>query len=265
MTDRRKLKRASGAALLLLLVTAAAAFWYFRQRSYEEVRPKRGDITEAVYGLGKVISNRRFEVKIGLLTTVTGIFVREGDAVERGRELMTLESGAVFRAPFAGTVTLVSVKTGETALPQTPLLRLEDLRDLYIEISLEQEGALRVRRGQPAKISFESLRGHVLSGKVTALFARDDEFLVHIQAEALPEGVLPGMTADVSIEIGKIANALLIPLRAVHNGQVIVQTGGQRKKRRIEIGHVDGLWAEVKNDALDMDDTLLLKKTRKGD
>ena len=242
---------------LILLIGIISAIFYYDSKKYETSHPKRGDIVEAVYGLGKVKSNNRFEVIVGVISTVTGRFVNEGDLVKKGDPLIQFES-AMFRAPFKGTVTYISLYQGETALPHTPILRLEDLSSRYIELSLEQQSMQRVRLGQPVKVSFESIRGKTLSGTVTAIFPREDEFLTRISVDGLDESILPGMTADVTIEIGSIKDALLVPLAALKNGYLTVRKNGQWKKIKVEVGHVDGLYAEIKNGSLSPEDKIRL-------
>ena len=227
------------------------------------MRPQRGNITEAVYGLGKVKARQRFEVKLGVISTVKKVFVREGDFVRQGSKLIEFDSNALFRAPFDGTVTLISSFDGETATPQTTVLRLENLKDRYIEISLEQQGALRIQREMPAKVAFESLRGQVLLGKVVALFPKEDAFLAHVEVKNLDPSVLPGMTADVSIEIGTIQNAMLVPLKAISNGSVLVERQGKREKIKVQVGHVDGMSAEILGDSLKPEDEVLFQKVAK--
>ncbi|NJL25372.1 MAG: secretion protein HlyD [Calothrix sp. SM1_5_4] len=225
------------------------------------MRPHRGEITEAVYGLGRVKSIHRFEVKLGVMSTVRRVYVREGDFVKKGTRLIDFDSPAVFHAPFDGTVTYIANYDGETSVPNAVIFRMENLRDRFIELSLEQEGALRVKRDQPAKVSFETLRGRVLTGKVRALFSREDEFLAHIDVANLEESVLPGMTADVAVEIGKIPDALLIPLTAIRDGVVLVKRGGRSEKVKVEVGIVDGMWAEVKGDTLKTTDEIYVPRS----
>ncbi len=242
-----------GAGALVVMLTRGA---------HESVHPRRGAITEAIYGLGKVKTTHRFDVKIGFISTVRQLYVREGDQVKAGDRLIEFDSGVLFKAPFAGTVTLTTSQKGETSLPQVPIVRLEDLQDRYIEVSIEQQGALRVKPDQKVKISFESIRGQTLEGKVLTLFPREDEFLAHIEVANLPENVLPGMTADVSIEVGQIPDALLIPLSAVRGGYITVKKNGKKQKLHVDIGHVDGLWAEVRGSELTVEDEVLVLKSK---
>lgn len=246
-------------ALLAFAGIAGGSISYYRSKQYEIIHPTRGEITEAVYGLGKVKSNNRFEVIVGVISTVTHRFVEEGQFVLKGAPLIQFESSALFRAPFDGTITFAPLYQGETALPHVPTLRIEDLSNRYIELSLEQQAILRVRPGLPAKVSFESIRGKVLNGKVTAIFPREDEFLTHISVTGLDESVLPGMTADVTIEIGKIPDAILVPLKAVKNSMVIVNKNGRWQKIKVEVGHIDGLFAEIKGGTLSPQDDIRVK------
>jgi multidrug efflux pump subunit AcrA (membrane-fusion protein) len=251
----------AGIVALIVLTVSVLMIWNLRRnRSVEYIHPHRGEITEAVYGLGKVKSIHRFEVKLGVLSTVKKLYVREGQFVERGDKLIEFDSNALFRAPMSGTVTLINNYDGETALPQMPIVRLENLKERFIELSLEQEGALRIKPGQQARVSFESLRGKILEGRVTALFSREDEFLADIDVTGLDDGVLPGMTADVTIEIGTIQNALLIPAKAIQAGTVLVRRNGKRQKIKVEVDHVDGVMAEIKPGSLTEADEVAIRK-----
>ncbi len=252
--------------LVLLAATSIAALSVYRQKSsYDIAYPKTGEITEAVYGLGTVKSNRRYEVIIGVLSTVQKLYVQEGASVSKDQPLIRFEEGSLFRAPFAGTITYVKVREGETALPHAPTIKLEDLSDRYIELSFEQQAALRIKKGQPAKVSFESLRGKVLSGQISALFSRESEFIGLVSVNGLDSSVLPGMTADVTVEIGRIPDATLIPLKAIQNGMVTVRKKGERwRKVKVEIGHIDGLYAEVLHQALSPEDEVRVPRAPQG-
>lgn len=230
---------------------------YLQNKNFTRIKPRAGTITEAIYGLGKVRSNHRFEVKLGILSTIKKIYVREGDLITKNQRLVDLDSGVTISSPIAGTVTLVSADDGETVLPQIPLIRVEDLHDRYLELSLEQDGILRIRKGQTALVSFEALRGEVLSGTVSALFPKEDEFIAHVEINNLKENILPGMTADVSVEVGQV-NGLLIPIKAVKNGFVSVQRNKRIEKIKIEIGLSDNLSVEVKGDSIKPDDQILV-------
>lgn len=249
--------------LLIILVAAilgALIYFSFRYRNPETVQPTWGEIVESIYALGKVKSSRQYEVKVAILSTVQKVFVREGENVKQGDPLIKFSDTAVFKAPFDGVVTALPINEGEPTTPNAPLLRLEDLNHKYIEVSLEQQAALRATKGQKAEVSFESVRGEKLQGEVTALFSKNDEFLGHIEVKGLKANVLPGMTADVAIIVGKNQNALLIPAKAIHNGSVIVLRDGKRKKVQLTIGNIDGQMAEVIEGDIKESDLILIER-----
>lgn len=68
------------------------------------------------------------------------------------------------------------------------------------------------------------------------------------------------MTADVTIEIGSIKDAILVPLNAVKNGMLTVRRNGKWQKIKVDVGHIDGLFAEIKNGNLSQQDEIRLTK-----
>lgn len=247
--------------LLLIIVIAGAVYGsrLFSRNQFLKVSPSKGEIIEAVYGLGRVKSNARFDVKIGVLSTVQKIYAHEGDEVKKNQKLIGLEPDIVFLAPFEGVVTMVSVYAGETALPQSTLLRLEDITDRFIELSVEQEAALRIRKGQTAKVSFESLRGEILEGHVSSIYPKNDEFIVTVYIKSLHDSVLPGMSADVSIEVGRVTGTL-VPLKSIRNGLITLERDGRIRKLKVEVGLVDSLSAQIKGDSVKLTDFVLVPR-----
>lgn len=248
---------------ILLILLIGAGIWagkqYLQNRNFTRVHPSEGEITEAIYGLGKVKSNQRFEVKIGILSPIRKVFVNEGDSVKKNQKLIEFDSNVVIYSPIAGTVTLVAAYEGETALPQVPVIRVEDLHDRYIELSLEQEAILRIKKDQTALVSFESLRNKLLKGKITTIFPKENEFIAEVTVADLDDNILPGMTADVSVEVGKI-KGLLIPAKAVRNSFVSVARGRRIEKVKVEVGLSDSLSVEIKGDTLKPEDEILVPK-----
>lgn len=240
------------------------------QSNRHAVKPHRGPIVEAVYGLGTVTSSKTFQLKIGVTSSVTKLFVAEGDFVKQGAPLVAIESRtAPFTAPFTGTVTSIPLKVGETIFPQAKIIAMQDLTDRYLLVSLEQQGALRVRPGQTAQISFESLRGEKYVGVVKSVFpsfgtgddeSRSADFMVHIQIDKMPPAIIPGMTADVAVEVAQRADALLIPANAVIAGYVQAIRDGKRQRLAVKVGTVDGEWAEITDDSLRADDRVIVPK-----
>jgi multidrug efflux pump subunit AcrA (membrane-fusion protein) len=246
--------------IAVILVLSGTAIYSLSRSNVDYIAPKRGDMVEAIYGLGKVKTDNFYEVKLGIISTVEQLYVREGDKVKKGDKLVRMENNTIFRAPFDGTVTMIAFRESQSVFPQQTILRMEDLNNKYIEVSLEQQGALRVRKGQPVRVIFESVRGDVLTGKVDSIFPRNDEFLVHVRVAGLGANVLPGMTADVSIEVGRKENVLQVPLSGISSGRVTVLRGDKKVVVPLKIGSVDGNWAEVLEGDIRPGDKVIVQK-----
>lgn len=264
VTERLKSHKAlSFLVAFLLLIAAVTVGMRARQGKGDSLSEplKKGAIMESVYGIGTVTATRSFQQKFGVMSTVQDIYIKEGDHVRSGQRLALMSDGLVLRAPFEGTVTFLPVKVGETVFPQSVILNLVDLADRYIVVSLEQRGALRVRQGQKAKISFDSMRGETFDGSVEAVYSNDNNFLVRIGVSNLPPQVLPGMTADVGIGIAERKDVLLIPSAALSGTKVRVKRGlGKPKEVDVTVGIVDGSMAEIASGDVDEGDRLVLQK-----
>lgn len=242
----------------MLLIVGGAFFWSRSGSELKTVSPKRGPIVEAVYALGTVVAERTFQLKMGVSTSIEEIYVKEGDQVAARAVLAKMSGLPTFTAPFAGTITYAPFKKGEGIFPNIPVLTLVDLKHLYVTSSLEQQGALRVKRGQKVRLNFESLRGERLDGTVSSIYPNDGQFIVRIDSTDIPEAILPGMTADLAIQVGEKADAMLLPVSALNVGSVTVVRNNKRKKVSVKVGTVDGVWAEILSGEIQMDDQVVV-------
>ncbi len=241
------------------LAVLASGAWVYRLTSKQDhILPRQGPVIESVYGLGTVLTPQTFQVKTAVNQTVDEVFVKEGDTVKAGDRLISFDS-ITNRAPFEGTITGVSVKKGELLFPNVPALTLVNLNDLYLEVSLEQQTVLRVKKDQKAIVSFEGVRGERIESKVQSVYPRDSQFIVRIFLDQTPKGILPGMTADVAIEVGRKESVLSVPLRAVSGGKISLIRNGKVFKESIQVGVVDGEWAEVTSANIKPDDEILVR------
>lgn len=222
---------------------------------------KRGKIIDAVYGIGTVAANRRHSFNPLVGNTIDRTFVKEGDFVKKGEPMVRTSDGTIVRASFDGVVNFFPYRNGENTYAATPMIVLTDMSDRYIVVTMEQQGALRVKAGQTAKISFDSLRHATFEGKVSAVYAYQSNFLARIDAVDLPKSILPEMTCDVAIVIDEKSGALLIPVAAFDDGKIWLKREGTLPRAvPVKLGVNDGTWAEVVESELREGDRLLLRK-----
>lgn len=234
--------------------------FYKNKTSYEVVNPKIGSIEEAVYGLGTVQSAKVYEYKTGVINTIHKIYKKLGDKVNRGDLVLSFQEGQSFVSPIQGTVTLLPFHEGENVFPQIPIVRIEDLTDRYIEVTLEQLGALRVKSGQRAVLSFENLRNQSVVGEVSTLYPASGQFIVRIKTNELPSAILPGMTVDVAIEVSKRSQVLMIPVKSIISGKITLLENGSRRKIDTKLGVSDGEWIELLEPQLEINTQLLVPR-----
>jgi membrane fusion protein, macrolide-specific efflux system len=243
--------------IILLIVSGFFIYRYFGPQ--ETVKPKVGDVVESIYGLGTVSSDKVYHLRSGLTQYVRKFFVNEGDLVQPGQSLAQLED-IVMRSPIEGTVTAVSYRDGEIVPPQVSIVTVTNLDKLYLEVSLEQQSILRVKKDQAVAVSFESLRNEKYEGVVASIYPRDSQFIVRIELKKWPREILPGMTADVAILVGKKTNVLLIPLRTIVSGQVTRIRDNKKERVPVKLGVIDGEWGEITSENILPDDELVARK-----
>jgi len=249
-------------SVICIFIVATFLWNHFKQKP-EALHPKEASIVEAVYGLGTVGSTKEFSVKFAIPVGIREVLVKEGQEVKKNSPLLITDENVVVRAPFTGTVTHINHRVGETIFPQIPILTIVDLKDLFVEVSLEQQGALKVRPSLVAKLTFESLAQEAVSGVVTSVLPSQDQFLAHIEVKNLPSQVLPGMSADVAIIIAQKDKAILIPKGVVANGSVLIRKAGDSKKIekiQLKMGLSDGEYVEVISPKLDLNDEIVIEQ-----
>jgi macrolide-specific efflux system membrane fusion protein len=156
-------------------------------------------------------------------------------------------------------VTAVAYKEGELVTPQVSIVTVTNLNKLYLEVSLEQQSILRVKEGQLVYVSFESLRNEKSEGVVKSVYPRENQFIVRIELDAWPMGVLPGMTADVAILVGK-NQCFDDPVAKSFRWASVPIARGKKEKISAKLGVLDGEWGEVISDNILETDELLIRK-----
>jgi multidrug efflux pump subunit AcrA (membrane-fusion protein) len=224
---------------LAIILVIAISFYVYQARKKQITKIEIGPIIESVYGIGVIKAHHRFHAKSGLVSVIKSIHVNEGDLITKGTKLLTLDQGISIFSPINGTVTQIHIDENEIVSPQVELVVVQDLNDLFFEVTLEQQGAARLKPEMKAKISFDNLSSAVLEGHVTAILPQDNKFSVHVASNQIPKNLLPGMSADVSFIVATKENAQLILAKAVNNGRVIKLNNGKKETVPVETGARD--------------------------
>ncbi len=251
----------SSGLFVALLGLASAVTVIVKRSSGTLSSPLRlSTIVRSVYGIGTVTAAHSYHLKLGVVSRIDDLFVKEGDFVTKGESLLKID-GTTYRAPFPGTITALPFKVGENVFTNVSALSLVNLLDRYLVVSLEQQGALRVLKGQKVIMSFDSIRDNSYTGVVESVYSSENSFLARINVSTLPGRILPDMTADVAITLEEKQNAIVIPVEALDDGKVRIKRGrSPMKLLNVKTGIVNGAFAEVISGDVKVGDRVLLKR-----
>ncbi len=107
------------------------------------------------------------------------------------------------KAPFAGTVSKVSVNSGEWVIPGQPILVLADVDNLRVETTdLSERDVPRVSVGQPVTVLVKALdqqiKGRVIDiSPLADTLGGDVVYKTTIALDTHPQGLRAGMSVDV--------------------------------------------------------------------
>lgn len=128
------------------------------------------------------------------------------------------------RAPIGGTVIDRQVEPGQIIASATAnvsggttLFRMADLGEMRVRAKIDETDIGRIRPGQPVRLTVEAYAGRTFQGAVEKI---EPQAVVEQNVTMFPvlvrlsneEGLLlPGMSAEISIEIARRENVLTIP------------------------------------------------------
>lgn len=185
--------------------------------------------------------------------------------IEAAQAILNLKRLA---APFAGTITDVTILAGDQVSPGKAAFRMDDLSRLVVDVMISEVDINRVSIGQPTQLSFDAILGREYNGTVVEVARVGTttqglvEFKVTVELTDADDAVRPGMTAAVNIVINQQQDVLLVPNRAVRvvNEQrvVYILVNGEMEPVEVVLGASSELYSEVKEGNLKVGDTIVL-------
>jgi len=178
----------------------------------------------------------------------------EAQVVQARAQVQLLETQieeAILRSPCDGEVTKINKKIGEIVqpVPSESVITIFPDVPFTIEVNIYEEDVVKIKIGNPVDISLVAFPDKVLSGKVILIDPAEKlkEGVVYYKttidfAGEIPEGLKPGMTADITIKTAQKDNVLIIPKVAFEkkDGKNFVDVLKDKKihLREIQIGLV---------------------------
>ena len=123
------------------------------------------------------------------------------------------------KAPFSGRVGIVSINPGQYVNPGDKLLTLQTLDPIFVDFNLPQSNAEQIQVGQEVVVTTDAFKDASFTGKITAVSPKVDTNTRNISIEAQianpDKKILPGMFANVNIQLGEKVKLLTLPQTAV--------------------------------------------------
>ncbi|MEX2558517.1 MAG: efflux RND transporter periplasmic adaptor subunit, partial [Pirellulales bacterium] len=160
------------------------------------------------------------------------------------------------------------VELGAAVKEYQSIIRLPDLSTMQVKVLVHESKIDAIRRGLRARIKIQD---RVLQGTVTTVASQPEqtsrwmgnikEYATLVKIDGEPEGLKPGMTADVTILVDQRKDVLNIPVQCVvERGRKfyawVRNPGGEIERRELVLGATNDTNIEIK-DGLNAGDRVL--------
>lgn len=173
-------------------------------------------------------------------------------------------SKITLRAPITGMISLVPVwhpegpapfKAGDQAWPGAPMIEMPEAVSLRISARVDEIERGRLTGEQPVTVHLDAIADRQFTGKIEEIstLASEDysagwpfrrNFSVRVKLDEADARLRPGMTAQVTAIVERIASALTIPVQAFFQKEgediVYVWSGSRFHERTIQVGRRSG-------------------------
>ena len=123
------------------------------------------------------------------------------------------------KAPFAGKLGITTVVPGQYLNPGDKVVVLESLNPIYADFFQPQQKISQLKVGQSLSLKLDAYPGQVFNGRITTLNPKVDSASRNIQIQSTFDNakllLLPGMYANVNVEVGQAQQLLTLPQTAV--------------------------------------------------
>ncbi|NOT01479.1 MAG: efflux RND transporter periplasmic adaptor subunit [Phycisphaerales bacterium] len=158
--------------------------------------------------------------------------VRRQELVESHAQMKRLTEDlkrTVIESPIDGVVSKINAKQGEVVVtgtmnnPGTVIMSISDLSRMQVKARVDEVDVPRVRAEQPARVYLQSDSNKAVAAKVVRVATKGTKAVGRdvVTFETLLEvlgndpSVMPGMSANVEIEVARRDQAITVPVEAV--------------------------------------------------
>lgn len=261
---------------------------YNKYEYQRDLKQKNSDVDEARAGVERVVRQNASKLaskEADKKNKQRSLELRE-QKYQKDREQL---DAATIKAPNDGLVVYSTslensrwggdegpLQVGSKVYPNQTLIVLPDTSEMIAAVKVHESLAGRIRKGQPAAIKIDAMGEHRFTGEVESIGILAEqtsrwmdptlrEYTVKIALNVPPElaasegsgkaggrGLRPSMRCEAEIVMGKVADAVTVPIQAVHSEgllryvNVADSSGTSFMRRPILIGQRSDRYAEIR-------------------
>jgi membrane fusion protein (multidrug efflux system) len=125
----------------------------------------------------------------------------------------------IIRAPFAGQLGISTIQPGQYLNPGDKIVTLQTIDPIYVDFTLPQRQVAGLSVGQSVTATSDSAPGASFGGKLSAINPKVDPSTRNLTVEATFQNpkrqLLPGMFANVAVDVGEKKHYLTLPQTAI--------------------------------------------------
>lgn len=188
------------------------------------------------------------------------------------------QSGIVAYANEAYYDSSRQIREGATVYSRQKIFTLPDMSQMQVKVSVHESLIKKIKPGQTAEIRVDAFPNLVIVGKVKTVSQLADsnrgwmsggvkEYPTVVKIEQMPkEELRPGMTSEVKILVGELANVLTVPVQAVaqHKGKfyAFLVSAARVQRREVKVGETNEFQVEVTEGVKEGDTVALDARSR---
>ncbi len=185
------------------------------------------------------------------------------DELERERKV---RQTITFRSPQSGVIDNLNIREGFFVLPDTTLMSVGALEDVWVEAEVFEREASRVRVGQAVTMRLDYLPGRQWQGRVDYIYPSLDEqtrtLRIRLRFANERRELKPNMFAQVEIDTADQDAVLAVPREAIirtgSQDRVVLALGeGRFKSIAVSLGRMDDRSVEVLDGLHEGDDVVV--------
>jgi membrane fusion protein (multidrug efflux system) len=177
---------------------------------------------KAMADLAKVI-NERDKQQLAIQAISKNVFdTSAADAKSKAAQVeqqAALVAKKSIHAPFSGRVGIIAIHPGQYVNAGDKMLTLQTLDPIFVDFTLPQSTAGMIQVGQEIEMKTDAFKDARFIGKITAVSPKVELNTRNMQIEAMVSNpdkkVLPGMFANVTINLGDRVKYLTLPQTSI--------------------------------------------------